>query len=68
MKTRIPPVDQGLQQIADLERDIVRAHDERMAFENTDPAEAKRRRPGAVALARAVGDRLRADYAARGTR
>ena len=54
----------GLQQIDDLERCIVQAHDEK-ALLGVDAAELARFRPGVVAQAKAVCDRMRDEYRAR---
>ncbi len=59
------PVDPGLQQIADLERNIVKGSDERWAVFGVSLEEIERVRPAVVRLAKAVADRLRAEHAAR---
>jgi hypothetical protein len=57
-------LDPGLQQIADLERDIVRAHDEKQLL-GVSADEVARQRSAVVALAERVCAILRAEYLAR---
>ena len=64
MKRTQPIIDPGLAQIADLERRMVQANDEKV-FVGVDAAEVARLRPGVVAQAEAVTDRLRDEYRAR---
>ncbi len=54
--------------IATLERQIVEAHDQRMAFYDVAADEAERLRPGVVALAATVAERLRHEHRARTSR
>jgi hypothetical protein len=60
-------VDPGLQQIADLERDIVLAHEQK-AWSGVSAEEIARYRPSVQALALAVCDRLRREYLERQAR
>ena len=64
MKTRTPPIDHGLQVIADLEANIVKAHDEKI-HQGVSAAEVARQRPGVMQLVAIIGERLRAEYQAR---
>jgi hypothetical protein len=59
---RTSPSDAGMQQINDLERAIIAAHDERPSLYGVDAAEIARERPAVVALAKLVADRLRSEY------
>ena len=59
-----PPMDPGLAQIASLERNIIAAHDERAQM-GVSAEELARQRPGVVALARPIADRMRREYLAR---
>lgn len=63
MKRNTRPIDPGLQQIADLEALIVRAHDEKVNF-GASAADVARERPAVVQLAANIAERLRADYLA----
>ena len=67
MAGRRKPVapDPALAEIAALERALVSAFDEQMAFHRIDPAEIALRRPQAVAHAAAVAQRLLEEYRAR---
>jgi hypothetical protein len=58
------PVDPDLAAIDELERRIIKAHDDKAAF-GVSAAELARQRPDVVRLARAVADQLRAEHAAR---
>ena len=62
---RSTPADPELQRIDQLEMDIVRAFDARSAFYALSAADIERERPGIVAQAQAVCNRLRAEYLAR---
>ena len=65
MKSRRPEPDPGLEAIANLERLIVQATDERMAFHNVDAAQAKVEHDAAVTLSASIAERMRAEYLAR---
>lgn len=58
-------LDAGLEEINALERNLVLAKDQLWAFNGVSAEEIGRIRPGVVALAKAVGDQLRAEYLAR---
>ena len=60
-----PTIDPGLQAIADLERDIVLAKEQTWTWNGVDPAEIARELPAVAAVAKAVCDRLRAEYRSR---
>jgi hypothetical protein len=57
-------IDAGLQQIADLERAIIAAHDQKAEL-GVSAEEVARLRPDVVRLAKTVADQLRAEYRAR---
>ena len=59
------PIDPELDRIAALERDIVRAHDERVSLGGAPADEIAAQRPAVVQLAKNVADRLRAEYRGR---
>ena len=63
-KRRSTSDDPGLVAIADLERRIVQAHDEKID-QGISADEVARHRPGVVELAAAVAQQLRAEYLAR---
>ncbi len=65
LKRTPPPVDAGLHQIADLERDIVQGSDDRWACHGVSLEEIERARPAVVRTAKAICDRLRTEYLAR---
>jgi hypothetical protein len=60
-----PKVDPGLEQIDDLERDIVLGKEQLWTANGVSAEEIARERPAVVALAKAVTDRMRAEYRAR---
>ncbi len=60
-----PPVDPGLQQIADLEHAIVQAQEDNWTHHAVPETERDRLRPSVRALATAVADQLRAEHLAR---
>jgi hypothetical protein len=65
MRRHDPPArDPGLQMIDDLERAIVLAHDQKVEL-GVSAEEVARLRPDVIAVAKAVCDRLRAEYEAR---
>ena len=64
MKRHTPTNDPGLQLIADYEAAIVTAHDQKIDL-GVSTEEVERQRPAVVQLAATVGERLRAEYAAR---
>jgi len=64
MKKRTPPIDPGLQLISDYEAAIVTAHDQK-ADHGVPAEEVARQRPAVVQLAASIGERMRAEYAAR---
>ena len=55
------PLDPALAQIADLERNIIAAHDEKARL-GVSAEEVARLRPQVVAQAKAVCDRMRSEY------
>jgi hypothetical protein len=57
-------IDAGLQQIADYEAAIVKAHDQKID-RRLPPQEVERGRPAVERLAATIGERLRAEYLAR---
>ena len=60
--------DAGLELIADLERRIVQAHDEKSTLGGAPADEIARERPAVVQLAATIGERLRAEYRERDAR
>jgi hypothetical protein len=58
------PVDPGLAAIDQLERCIVRAHDDKSLY-GASAEEVKRFRPAIVAQAKAITDQMRAEHRAR---
>jgi hypothetical protein len=59
------PPDAGLEQINDLERNIVLAKEQSWTMSGVSAEEIARERPAVVALAKAVTDRMRAEWVAR---
>jgi hypothetical protein len=68
MRRRTPTIDPDLQVIANLEAAIVEAFDQRHQIAGTLAAELAAQRPAVVALAKAVTDRMRAEYLQRSAR
>ena len=64
-KTAAAPVDEGLEQIGDLERRINLAFEENGRFHQIMETELCRLRGGVQAQAKAVCDRLREEYLVR---
>ena len=64
MKPRTPTNDPDLQLIASYEAAIVATHDQKIDL-GVSTEEVKRQRPAVVQLAATIGERLRAEYAAR---
>jgi hypothetical protein len=67
-ESRRPSPDPGLEMIAAYQRTILAFAEERIAFAGSPPDDAQRMRDEASSLAATIGERLRADYAARKAR
>ena len=64
-KRTIAATDEGLEQIADFERVIILGRVQLLEWNGVPADEVERERPAVVALAKAVTDRMREEYAAR---